>query len=831
MQAVKAQFEALQAQSQLRVTSLEVELRAALQAAQGAAGLVPREAARLNMEIRELKEQLELEKENVRAAQQEKRHVDTEGLFIPPPQQRADYDRVAFYTLMAHGGMDRGGGFQAGNGRREYAWDAASLDGIHNTEVIYYNKMNIVLTASAPQLAVLHGQPYIYLEKLFYDGDIYAKEVETFMGHRAMPWITPRVAGAQAYTTQTTPLALLPNYGLSRDRPGDQWVAGVYHLGGSFSLEDAMRFGAATNFSTFPNAATVLKVRRLKGLLCAELLENITGNPAHRIPEAETTVRKMVAAISAYNRATYGDRTRAVINVTSCRWTQYSHGRISNIATPKHMDIDRNILSLCSSLAFDDKEAEKLGSEVVSALWLNDGEDKSKKLTALATEIGKKSDSSEWNKSVNLKPGATESFKAGGGEKGLFKRLKVAPETVLLRIGRALFLRQTELELMGAEAQPHLGDQLNAWAAACVFRSLAYTTEGGPVGATGRNSSEELIPLIEVLAKQWETEGEGSSMYGFKAPKGTLRALRLLENNTPKWAKEAATHVWVEGDWLDFKSPSVKSDAERMLGSIANSAAEAVYIAEGSRNIDMARVQYLVDQGLLPIKTMEYLDLIYKKHDQTLAAVKASNPRMSLKLQAHYARESMVSQMRDLGGEWSWQASRVRREPGNRNSLFFHPPFSATKNANRAYRGTKGYARGDPIYALEERLAAGGNSQQILGEELYRLIQARPAPAPILAGKITGMLLEGLTETQLIELIQNPEELSMRIAQAVEILRSNGMLAGLLAAGGGAPASKPMGVMSFLKANPGTGKGGRRRQRRSTIRKLQKKKNKTRSKK
>jgi hypothetical protein len=40
-----------------------------------------------------------------------------------------------------------------------------------------------------------------------------------------------------------------------------------------------------------------------------------------------------------------------------------------------------------------------------------------------------------------------------------------------------------------------------------------------------------------------------------------------------------------------------------------------------------------------------------------------------------------------------------------------------------------------------------------------------------------------------------------------------------------------MGGMSFLKANPGTGKGGRRRQRRSTMRKLQKKKNKTRSKK
>lgn len=385
---------------------------------------------------------------------------------------------------------------------------------------------------------------------------------------------------------------------------------------------------------------------------------------------------------------------------------------------------------------------------------------------------------------------------------------------------------------------------MNAWAAACVFRSLAYTAGGGPVGGTGgggggggANRPQDLIPLIEVLVKLWETEGEGSSMYGFKAPKGTLRALRLLENNIPKWAREAATHVWVEGSELDMRYPSAREYAKRMLESIANSAAEAVYIEEQYREIDTDKIQYLVDQGLLPREIMTYLDLLYKKHDEMLAGVKASNPRMGIEKQVEMTRKAIISQMRDLGGEWRWQASRVRREPGNRSILFFHPPFSANKNANRAYAGTMGYARGHPVYALEERLAAGGNSQQILGEELYRLIQSRPAPAPILAGKITGMLLEGLTETALIELIENPEELNMRIAQAIEILTRNGMLAGLLAAGGGGGGG-PVGgtgggggVMGFLRANPGTGKGGRRRYHRSTTRKLQKKKNKTRSKK
>ena len=221
-----------------------------------------------------------------------------------------------------------------------------------------------------------------------------------------------------------------------------------------------------------------------------------------------------------------------------------------------------------------------------------------------------------------------------------------------------------------------------------------------------------------------------------------------------------------------------------------------------------------------------------------LAGVESNKPTMPKKQQVKVTREAIIDHMRNLGGEWRWQASRVRREPGNRSSLFFHPPFLATKNANRAYAGTMGYARGHPVYALEERLAAGGNSQQILGEELYRLIQARPPPAPILAGKITGMLLEGMTEADLVELIQNPEELKMRTDEAIEILKKNGMLAGLLAAGGGGPvggtgggAPKVMGGMSFLKWSTGTGRGGRRRHHRSTTRKLQKKKNKTRSKK
>ena len=64
-------------------------------------------------------------------------------------------------------------------------------------------------------------------------------------------------------------------------------------------------------------------------------------------------------------------------------------------------------------------------------------------------------------------------------------------------------------------------------------------------------------------------------------------------------------------------------------------------------------------------------------------------------------------------------------------------------------------------------LAAVPPSQQkqVLGERLYPLVQAA-RPEPGLAGKVTGMLLE-LDNSELLRLLESPEQLSKKISQAV----------------------------------------------------------------
>jgi hypothetical protein len=67
----------------------------------------------------------------------------------------------------------------------------------------------------------------------------------------------------------------------------------------------------------------------------------------------------------------------------------------------------------------------------------------------------------------------------------------------------------------------------------------------------------------------------------------------------------------------------------------------------------------------------------------------------------------------------------------------------------------------EAIEALETR--------QIIGERLYALISG---PQPVLAGKITGMLLEGMDKSKLLHLIESPESLNLRIREAIEALET-----------------------------------------------------------
>jgi polyadenylate-binding protein len=60
--------------------------------------------------------------------------------------------------------------------------------------------------------------------------------------------------------------------------------------------------------------------------------------------------------------------------------------------------------------------------------------------------------------------------------------------------------------------------------------------------------------------------------------------------------------------------------------------------------------------------------------------------------------------------------------------------------------------------------------RNIIGERLYALISG---PQPVLAGKITGMLLEGMDTSELLHLIESPESLNLRIREAIEVLETH----------------------------------------------------------
>jgi len=60
--------------------------------------------------------------------------------------------------------------------------------------------------------------------------------------------------------------------------------------------------------------------------------------------------------------------------------------------------------------------------------------------------------------------------------------------------------------------------------------------------------------------------------------------------------------------------------------------------------------------------------------------------------------------------------------------------------------------------------------RNIIGERLYSLIHNTQ---PALAGKITGMLLEGMDTSELLHLIESPESLTLRISEAIEVLETH----------------------------------------------------------
>eukprot|EP00246_Nothoceros_aenigmaticus_P013694 TRINITY_DN482_c0_g2_i1.p1 TRINITY_DN482_c0_g2~~TRINITY_DN482_c0_g2_i1.p1 ORF type:complete len:133 (-),score=28.80 TRINITY_DN482_c0_g2_i1:480-857(-) len=74
-----------------------------------------------------------------------------------------------------------------------------------------------------------------------------------------------------------------------------------------------------------------------------------------------------------------------------------------------------------------------------------------------------------------------------------------------------------------------------------------------------------------------------------------------------------------------------------------------------------------------------------------------------------------------------------------------------------------------PISALATALASARPEQQraMLGEQLYPLVDQLQHDH---AGKVTGMILE-MDQTEVLHLIESPEALKAKVAEAMEVLR------------------------------------------------------------
>jgi polyadenylate-binding protein len=72
-----------------------------------------------------------------------------------------------------------------------------------------------------------------------------------------------------------------------------------------------------------------------------------------------------------------------------------------------------------------------------------------------------------------------------------------------------------------------------------------------------------------------------------------------------------------------------------------------------------------------------------------------------------------------------------------------------------------------------QQLASISNAQQrknMIGEHLYTQVAGKQ---PALAGKITGMLLDGMEDSELLHLLETPTELDARIAEALDVLEQH----------------------------------------------------------
>ena len=78
---------------------------------------------------------------------------------------------------------------------------------------------------------------------------------------------------------------------------------------------------------------------------------------------------------------------------------------------------------------------------------------------------------------------------------------------------------------------------------------------------------------------------------------------------------------------------------------------------------------------------------------------------------------------------------------------------------------------GGPLTVEQLAVASPQQAKNMIGERLYPLVKTSE---PELCGKITGMLLDGMETAELLHLLENQRALSLKINEAMEVLRESG---------------------------------------------------------
>ncbi|KAL8223837.1 hypothetical protein R6Q57_019312 [Mikania cordata] len=111
---------------------------------------------------------------------------------------------------------------------------------------------------------------------------------------------------------------------------------------------------------------------------------------------------------------------------------------------------------------------------------------------------------------------------------------------------------------------------------------------------------------------------------------------------------------------------------------------------------------------------------------------------------------------------------RVYRYPPGRDVSMGSVPYDIGNGMQ--LRDAGGISQPIPIGALASALANASPTEQrtMLGENLYPLVEQLEAES---AAKVTGMLLE-MDQTEVLHLLESPEALKAKVAEAMEVLRS-----------------------------------------------------------